>query len=181
MSGGRILVAGDSSAQRRTLAAACDRLGYQVTEASDGAAALAGLRSAPFDIVVLDLRMPILDGLATLAEITADSTLAAVSVIMTCEPDDVAAAAQCIEIGAVDYLVTPFQPALVQARVEATIAARRARDAERIQFARIADLIAAARRVKDGACAAAELDAAACADDPLASLAQVFRDLVAHH
>jgi hypothetical protein len=58
------------------------------------------------------------------------------------------------------------------------MAAKRARDVERVQFARIADLIAVARRVEDGACAAAELDAAACADDPLASLAQVFRDLV---
>lgn len=178
MSGSRILVVGDSSSQRRALTAACERLGHQVTEASDGAAALAGLRSAPFDVVLLDVVMPILDGLATLAEITADRALAALPVIVTAAFDDLDGAARCIEMGAVDFLLMPFQPALLQARIEAALALKRAQDAERLQFARIADLISAARRVEDGACAAAELDAAACSGEPLASLAQVFRDLV---
>jgi adenylate cyclase len=126
---GRILVVDDSRMHRMTLAKLLDQLGHDVVEAEDGREALDRLAKGPgFDVVLLDLVMPVLDGFETLAAMKADPALAAIPVIVVSGLDDLDGIVRCIEMGAVDYLPRPIKPTLLQARVEATLADKRLRD-----------------------------------------------------
>lgn len=188
---GHVLVVDDSRVFRRQLAGACARLGYRVTTAEDGERALAVLRDAAptVDVVLLDLLMPVLDGFATLERIKADPALAHLPVIVVSAVDELDSVVRCIETGAADHLVKPFRPALLRARLDASLAAKRARDAELRYLRRVAELTDAAREVDAGRYGTepgarsrerifGALDAAARPDDALGRLARVFGDLV---
>jgi DNA-binding SARP family transcriptional activator/CheY-like chemotaxis protein len=124
---GRVLVVDDTAINRTLLAAAVAELGHQVETAADGDQALEMLRADPdgFDIVLLDLLMPVLDGYATLAAIKADPALAAVPVIMVSAVPELESVVRCIELGAVDYLPKPYSSAMLRARLRASLQARR--------------------------------------------------------
>lgn len=178
---GHVLVVDDSPVFRRLLAAACERLGHRVSTSPDGERALAVLHAAGYDVdvVLLDLVMPVLDGFATLEAIKADPALAHLPVIVVSAVDELASVVRCIETGAADHLVKPFEPALLRARLDASLAAKRARDDELRYLRRVAELTGAAREVETGCYRGGALDDAARPDDPLGRLARVFRDLVA--
>lgn len=191
MTGGHVLVVDDSRTFRRLLTAACARLGHRVSTAEDGERALAALRAADpaVDVVLLDLLMPVLDGFATLEQIKADPALAHVPVIVVSAVDELDSVVRCIETGAADHLVKPFRPAVLRARLDASLTAKRARDAELRYLRRVAELTDAAREVEAGrhetdpdarsrARIFGALDSAARPDDALGRLARVFGDLV---
>lgn len=183
MTAGHVLVVDDSGVFRRLLAAACTRLGHRVTTAADGEQALHALRAAaeardPVDVVLLDLLMPVLDGYATLERIKADPALAHLPVVVVSAVDELASVVRCIEQGAADHLVKPFEPALLRARLDTSLAAKRARDAELRYLRRVGELTDAARQVEAGEHRTDGLDEAARPDDALGRLARVFRDLV---
>lgn len=180
---GHVLVVDDSAVFRNLLAAACERLGHRVTTAPDGAMALAVLQDPAHDVdvVLLDLLMPVLDGFATLELIKADPVLAHLPVIVVSAVDELASVVRCIEQGAADHLVKPLEPALLRARLDASLTAKRARDDELHYLRRVAELTDAALAVEAGSAgtpAAAALLDAAQPDDPLGRLARVFGDLV---
>jgi CheY-like chemotaxis protein len=175
VSPGELLVVDDDAVSRRLLAAACERLGHRVHTAGDGEQALAVLRDADVDVVLLDLLMPVLDGFATLERIKADPALTHLPVIVVSALDDLRAVVRCIETGAADHLVKPFEPALLRARLDASLTAKRARDDERRYLGRVTELTEAARAVAAGSFPAL---AAGQPDDPLGRLARVFGDLV---
>jgi SARP family transcriptional regulator, regulator of embCAB operon len=127
---GRVLVVDDTAINRKLLAAAVAELGHEVETAEDGHRALEMLRAAGdgprgYDIVLLDLLMPVLDGYATLAELKADPALAAVPVIMVSAVPELESVVRCIELGAVDYLPKPYSSAMLRARLSASLQARR--------------------------------------------------------
>jgi DNA-binding response OmpR family regulator len=105
-------------------------LGHEVETAENGHRALELLRAhsarpESFDIVLLDLLMPVLDGYATLAEIKADPALAAVPVIMVSAVPELESVVRCIELGATDYLPKPYSSAMLRARLRASLHAKR--------------------------------------------------------
>ncbi|MCK9895744.1 BTAD domain-containing putative transcriptional regulator [Frankia sp. AgB32] len=127
---GRILVVDDTAINRRLLAAAVTELGHEVETAENGHRALEVLRAADdgpggFDLVLLDLLMPVLDGYATLAEIKDDPALAAVGVIMVSAVPELESVVRCIELGAIDYLPKPYSSTMLRARLRASLQARR--------------------------------------------------------
>ncbi len=128
--GGRILVADDKAPNREMICRYVAQLGHQAAAAENGRAALALLRTRPFDLVLLDVLMPELDGYAALGQIKADERLREIPVIMISGLDEVDSVVRCIEQGAEDYLYKPFDPVLLRARINACLEKKRLRDAE---------------------------------------------------
>lgn len=130
---GHVLVVDDDDANRDMLARRLRRQGFRVGVAASGLEGLKALRAERFDLILLDLVMPNLDGFQVLTRMKSDPVLAEVPVIMISALDQVTGIARCIEAGAEDYLSKPFDPMLLRARVVAALAKKRARDAEREQ------------------------------------------------
>ncbi len=125
-----ILVVDDNAQNREILARRLARLGHTVEVAPGGHEALALLRSRPFDLLLLDVMMPELDGYEVLARLKADRTLRELPVIMLSALDEVAAAVRCIEMGADDYLTKPIDTVLLRARMGACLERKWLRDTE---------------------------------------------------
>ncbi|MGD9932811.1 MAG: response regulator [Dehalococcoidia bacterium] len=126
-----ILVVDDDSTNRDVLGRRLGRLGYRVVEANDGAKALEILGQGGIDLVLLDLMMPVVDGLAVLQQRQRDERLHDTPVIMISALDEVESIARCIELGADDYLTKPFDPVLLRARVGASLQKKLLHDREK--------------------------------------------------
>jgi len=121
-----VLIVDDNENNRYTLKRRLARLGYRdITESEDGVNALSVLEQGDFDIVLLDVMMPIMDGFEVLEKIKDTPKLANVSVIMISAIDDIESVVKAIEMGADDYLPKPFNPILLDARMKAAIRKRR--------------------------------------------------------
>src|SRR5687768_11870173 len=101
---GKILVVDDNRMSRLKLARGLEEQGHSVTMAEDGQQALALLHSTAFDVVLLDIMMPELDGYAVLARMKADAALREIPVIVVSAVDEMESVVRCIEMGATDYL-----------------------------------------------------------------------------
>lgn len=119
-----ILVVDDSTAMRRILARALMSAGYRVLEAPDGQVALTVCREHGPDLVLLDIDMPVMDGLATLKEMKADSELLDIPVLFLTARTSGADLAAGLDLGAQDYLRKPCEPAELNARVAAALRQR---------------------------------------------------------
>ena len=95
------------------------------------------LAAEPFDLVLLDVMMPVLDGIETLARLKADERLRHIPVIMISAVGEIDRVARCIELGAEDYLPKPFNKVILRARVGASLDRKRLRDSERAHLAEI--------------------------------------------
>ena len=118
---GRILAVDDDASNLDLLAKRLSRLGHLVSTASDGVEALDRARQQPFDLVLLDVMMPRLDGYGTLAEFKADAQLRPIPVVMISALDELSSVVRCIEAGAEDYLPKPFNATLLRARIGACL------------------------------------------------------------
>lgn len=125
-----LLVVDDNEMNRDLLLRRLGNSGFQLLSASNGEEALQALRQKPFDLVLLDIMMPVLDGYETLKQMQQDTGLRRVPVIMITALDDVDSAVRCIEMGAVDYITKPFNPVLLKARVDASLERKRLSDQE---------------------------------------------------
>jgi EAL domain-containing protein (putative c-di-GMP-specific phosphodiesterase class I)/DNA-binding response OmpR family regulator len=107
------------------------QLGFaHVSEAHDGAVGLAEALRQPPDIMLLDVMMPGSDGLSVLRAMREDDQLRGISVLMISAHDTLEMAAQCIELGAEDYLAKPVLMPLLRARISAVLERRRLRAVE---------------------------------------------------
>jgi class 3 adenylate cyclase len=136
---GSILVVDDDRVNRTLLARTLAGSGHEVGTAEDGREALERLRSGSWDVVLLDVVMPELDGMSVLEEMKADPALREVPVIMISALDDFDSVVRCIELGAEDYLPKPFDPVLLRARINAGLGRRMLYELER---ARVRDVFA---------------------------------------
>ena len=134
---GHVLVVDDIEANRDVLCRRLIREGYRVAVADGGRQALETLASKDFDLVLLDLMMPDLDGLEVLVRMKADERLRRVPVVMISALDEAEGAIRCIEAGAEDYLTKPFDPVLLRARINASLGKKRWRDQERQYLTRL--------------------------------------------
>lgn len=128
---GHILVVDDNPTNRDLLSRQLARQGFSVALAEDGNTALELLRRQDFDLVLLDVLMPGLDGIGVLTQMQRDRATTEVPVIMTSAMDEIEGVVRCIEQGAVDYLIKPFDPVLLQARLSATLDLYRMRAQQR--------------------------------------------------
>jgi sigma-B regulation protein RsbU (phosphoserine phosphatase) len=128
---GRLLVVDDDESNRDMLGRRLQRDGYTVLTATSGVDALRLLRATPFDLVLLDLIMPGVDGYQVLLKIKANPALREIPVIMLSALDQEVGIARCIEQGAEDYIAKPFSPVFLRARIEASLEKKRLRDQER--------------------------------------------------
>jgi len=129
--GTSLLVVDDEPFNRTLIKRLLDAEGYtNVVYAEDGKEALEKVEESSFDIIMLDIQMPELDGFGVLKELKADLDNRHIPVIMISSVDDVDAIAQCIELGADDYLPKPFNPTLLRARLGASVEKKRMRDQE---------------------------------------------------
>jgi adenylate cyclase len=136
--GARILVVDDNEDNRYTLTERLKREGYrQLAVAGDGQAAVDLLGREPFDLVLLDVMMPILDGIQTLERIKSHPELRHLPVIMISAVTDLDRVVRCLELGAEDYLPKPFNRVILRARVGASLERKRLRDAERAHLGAI--------------------------------------------
>ncbi len=170
----RILVVEDNDANRVMLCRRLNKQGFATTEARDGREALARVNDHRFDLVLLDIMMPDVDGYTVLRELKADPDLQALPVIMISAVDELASVVRCIEMGAEDYLPKPYDPVLLQARINACLDKRRLRDQEMAYLKAVADLTQAAAAVEKGEFDPAVLARVAGRGDALGTLARVF-------
>jgi adenylate cyclase len=136
---GSVLVVDDNEVNRDLLARRLQRQGHAVTVAVDGSQALELMRSAPFDLVLLDIMMPQMNGYEVLEHLKADEKLRYIPVIMISAVDDIDSIVRCIQLGAEDYLSKPFNPVLLKARISACLEKKRLRDQEQAYLQKLAD------------------------------------------
>src|ERR1700716_4348217 len=149
--GPRILVVDDNDDNRYTLTLYLDLEGYSKVEtAQDGEEAIARLEVDGFDLVLLGVMMPKVDGYQVLTWIKGQPRLRDLPVIMISALNEMSSVVRCIELGAVDYLPKPFNPTLLRARVGASLEKERLRDEVRASLARLAEELDVGRRLQLG-------------------------------
>ncbi|SFC24692.1 Response regulator receiver domain-containing protein [Polaromonas sp. OV174] len=124
----RILVVDDLELNRDLLARRIQRLGHEAGIAVNGRDALDKLQQQDWDLVLLDITMPEMDGYETLRRIRADPLSAQLPVVMVSAIDETESVVRCLELGADDYLPKPFNPVVLQARIESSLAKKRLQD-----------------------------------------------------
>lgn len=142
----RILVVDDNDDNRYTLTLYLELEGYtDLAIAEDGEQAIAALKEREFDLVLLDVMMPKVDGYQVLTWLKGEKRLADLPVIMISALNEMSSVVRCIELGAVDYLQKPFNQHLLRARLGASLDKKRLRDEINAHLARLEQELQAAR------------------------------------
>lgn len=136
---GLLLVVDDNEENRDVLARRLQKQGHWAVTAASGQEALDTLDDQPFDVVLLDIMMPDMDGYEVLSRIKGSPQTQRLPVIMISALDEMDSVVRCIEMGAADYLPKPFNPTLLRARVGASLREKRARDRELRYTAELAE------------------------------------------
>lgn len=133
----KLLAVDDDPSNLEMLTRRLQKLGYDVTKAVNGRVALQKLKEDEFDLVLLDILMPELDGFQTLEFIKADPRIRHLPVIMLTALDDVESIVRCLEAGAEDFVPKPFNPVILRARIAASLEKKRLRDQEQANLAQL--------------------------------------------
>jgi adenylate cyclase len=132
----RVLIADDNKVNRLLLSRSVELLGHRVMLAENGRIALEKLQSQPFDLLLLDIEMPELDGFAVLEQLKADPQLREMPVIVTSSVEGLDNVVRCINLGAEDYLHKPVNQVLLKARIGASLEKKRLRDQQKAMVRR---------------------------------------------
>jgi serine phosphatase RsbU (regulator of sigma subunit) len=144
----QVLVVDDNEANRDVLSRRLQRQNIVVTTAENGRQALELVRQQPFDLILLDIMMPEMNGYQVLQHLKADPTLKHIPVVMISAVDDVDSVVRCVELGAEDYLFKPFNPVLLRARIGASLEKKRLRDKERAYLQAVKQELELGRRTQ---------------------------------
>jgi class 3 adenylate cyclase len=128
---GRLLVVDDNKVNRLLLGRSLEQQGHYVEMAENGLQALEMMHAKSFDLVLLDIEMPEMDGYQVLEKVTADLKLRDIPIIITSALEELNSVVKCIEMGAEDYLTKPVNPVLLKARIGASLEKKRLRDQQR--------------------------------------------------
>ena len=127
----RLLVADDNKVNRLLLQRSLELQGHAVECAANGRVALEMLRQGSYDLMLLDMEMPEMDGFQVLEQLTGDKALRDLPVIVTSSLEGIANVVRCIELGAEDYLTKPVNAVLLKARIGASLEKKRLRDQQK--------------------------------------------------
>ena len=130
----RLLVIDDNKVNRIVLSRNLEQQGHVVETAENGAEGLNKIRTQTFDLVLLDIEMPVMDGFQVLEACLNDVNLRQIPIIMTSAMEEIDAVVKCVELGAEDYLTKPVNAVLLRARVNASLEKKRLRDEQRKLF-----------------------------------------------
>jgi len=123
-----VLIVDDSDQVRSLLKRVLEDEGHRVTMAANGVEALAAIEETPPDLVLLDVMMPVMDGLSTLRRLRSEAATAELPVIMVTALDTVDQVVRGLELGANDYLTKPIQIEVLMARVRTQLKLKRLQD-----------------------------------------------------
>ncbi|MFO0876419.1 MAG: response regulator [Gemmataceae bacterium] len=151
---GKVLVVDDNEINRDLLCRRLEREGVASVAARDGHEALELLGREAFDLILLDIVMPGLDGYEVLRQVKANPATRDVPVVMISALDELQSVVRCIEMGAEDYLPKPFDPVLLRARVGASLEKKQLRDRELEYLRGVAVLEESASAIETGTFAA---------------------------
>src|SRR5580765_3520378 len=142
-----VLVVDDSRTMRLALIRSLNALGFRnITEAANGRQALELVLTKPFDLMLLDMEMPEMNGMEVLVALKANPELSGLPVIVVSGAEQMESAVKCIESGAEDFLPKPFNPTLLRARVTTSLEKKRLRDLDRL---RLAELVVAKQKAEE--------------------------------
>jgi adenylate cyclase len=147
---GHLLIVDDNKVNRILLARGLESYGHTVEAVENGRQALEKLRSESFDLVLLDIEMPEMNGYQVLETCLQDPDLREIPIIMTSSLDEINSVVKCVELGAEDYLNKPVNPVLLRARVNASLEKKRLRDEQRKLFRTFATKEVADELLKSG-------------------------------
>lgn len=119
--GGRLLVVDTDATNRDLLQRRMTRLGFDVSTADGGEAAIEAARTHEFDLILMELVMDSMSGLEALHRLKADPATKELPVLMLSTVDDLDQMVECVLAGADDYLISPIRPILLQARIGASL------------------------------------------------------------
>ncbi|MGQ0764650.1 MAG: response regulator [Gemmatimonadota bacterium] len=174
----RILVVDDLEDNRSVLERRLSRQGHAVVCATGGREALELVDRERFDLILLDVIMPDLDGLSVLQRLKESPATRDIPVLMISALDNEATVVRCIECGAEDHLGKPFDPVLLRARIDASLEKKRLRDTELEYLSQVNLVIAAASAVESGTYDVDSIGDVAQRGDELGRLARVFSRMV---
>lgn len=137
---GRVLVVDDHSLAAFALKAYLAQLGYIPTVAPNGWEALKKLNSEPFDLLILDLQMPEMDGHEVLRLLRQTPEFHRLPIVVMSSHEEIDIIAGCIESGADDFIIKPFNPTLLKARLHALMEKKQFMDAESRHMAQLMEL-----------------------------------------
>jgi len=125
-----ILIVDDLEPNRMVLRDKIEGLGHIPILANNGVSAFTHIRNKLPDLILLDIMMPEMDGYQVLEKLKGDSNLRHIPVIMISAVDELESVSRCIKMGAIDYLVKPFNPTLLKARIDSALVNKRIHDQE---------------------------------------------------
>jgi len=127
-----ILIVDDNDDNRYTLKRRLKRIGLKkIVEAENGLEAMKQVELQDFDMILLDIMMPIMDGYEVLKRLRAESRFIHMPIIMISALSDVDDVVKAIDLGADDYLLKPFNPVLLRAKVESSLLKKRLFEVEK--------------------------------------------------
>jgi CheY-like chemotaxis protein len=171
---GHLLVVDDNEMNRDMLCRRLERQGHATGAAKDGKQALDMVRAGKFDLILLDILMPEMNGYEVLHALKTDEHLRDIPVIMISALGEMDSVVKCITMGAVDYLPKPFDPVLLRARIGACLEKKRLRDKELEYLEQVGVLTGAAQSLEAGEFDPSALAEVAGREDALGHLARVF-------
>lgn len=118
---GRLLIVDDNKVNRLLLSRSVELLGHKAEVAENGKIAMEMLQDAAFDLLLLDIEMPEMDGFEVLEAIQNDPNLRDLPVIVTSSLEGLENVVRCIELGAQDYIPKPVNKTLLKARVNSCL------------------------------------------------------------
>ena len=136
---GRILVVDDNLFNRELMSRHLERQGHEVRAAADGLAALELLRAESFDVAIIDVMMPGMNGYQLLERIRAEEALKGVHTIVISALEDTQIIARCIQLGAEDYLPREYEPVILKARIESCLEKKRMKEEQELYVAALLD------------------------------------------
>jgi class 3 adenylate cyclase len=134
----RLLVVDDNKVNRLLMTRSLELQGHNVDSAENGRVALELLHRDTYDLLLLDMEMPEMDGFQVLEQLVREPKLRDLPVIVTSSLEGVANIVRCIELGAEDYLHKPVNPVLLKARIGASLEKKRLRDQQQALVRRFA-------------------------------------------
>ena len=133
----KILVVDDVAENRDLLLRRLTRLGFQdIDQATNGIEALAAIEAKAYDLVLLDIMMPELDGFGVLETLKRDGRINELPILVISALSEIEPVVRCIELGAADFIVKPFNPTLLRARVLSTLEKKALSDLTRDELKR---------------------------------------------
>jgi MinD-like ATPase involved in chromosome partitioning or flagellar assembly/DNA-binding response OmpR family regulator len=175
--GGLILVVDDNPTNCDLLSRQLERQGHTVSTATNAAQALRLLKAVAFDLILLDVIMPGVNGLELLQQIEQNDKLKHIPTIAISALDSIDSAVKCLELGAEDYLHKPCNPILLKARIAACLEKKRLRDQEILYLQQVERLMAAAAAIETKTFNPDSLNDLSQHPHKLGQLARVFQQM----